>query len=153
MGELSSARQALEATPVAPGNEATRAKLMRAGDQVQRDEGWTRTFCRCNLMSLSTLMKFQHNLRTSRRGAAGGPSGMTAEHLRVLLDSPSCTSLLGEAASQLAQGNIPEEVVSVIRLGRMTVLQKTRRRSSRLSLVMSSGALWQGPSPTTCETG
>ena len=50
---------------------------------------------------------------------------MTAEHLRVLLDSPSCTSLLGEAASQLAQGNIPEEVVSVIRLGRMTVLSKT----------------------------
>ena len=37
--------------------------------------------------------KFQHNLRTSRRGAAGGPSGMTAEHLRVLLDSP--LSLLG----------------------------------------------------------
>ena len=49
---------------------------------------------------------------------------MTAEHLRVLLDSPSCTSLLGEAASQLAQGNIPEEVVSAIRLGRMTALQK-----------------------------
>ena len=58
------------------------------------------------------------------RGAAGGPSGMTAEHLRVLLDSPSCTSLLGEAASRLAQGNIPEEVVTAIRLGRMTALQK-----------------------------
>ena len=26
------------------------------------------------------------NLRTSRRGAAGGPSGMTTEHLRPLLD-------------------------------------------------------------------
>ena len=32
--------------------------------------------------------------------------------------------LLGEAASQLAQGNIPEEVVTAIRLGRMTALQK-----------------------------
>ena len=28
MGELSSARQALEASPVAPGNESTRVKLM-----------------------------------------------------------------------------------------------------------------------------
>ena len=68
--------------------------------------------------------KFQHNLRTSRRGAAGGPSGMTAEHLRVVLDSPSCTSLLCEAASQLAQGHIPDEVVRAIRLGRLTALQK-----------------------------
>ena len=91
--------------------------------------------------------KFQHNLRTSRRGAAGGPSGMTAEHLRVLLDSSSCTSLLGEAASQLAQGNIPEEVVTAIRLGRMTALQKPTEEFEALSVVMSSGALSQGPSP------
>ena len=49
---------------------------------------------------------------------------MTAEHLRVVLDSPSCTSLLGETSSQLAQGYIPEEVVTAIRLGRMTARQK-----------------------------
>ena len=49
---------------------------------------------------------------------------MTIEHLKIVLGSPECASLLGEAASQLARGNIPEEVVRAIRLGRMTALQK-----------------------------
>ena len=127
MGELSSARQALEATPVAPGNEATRAKLMnesRRPSAARRGLDEDISQMQPHVPFHLDEDKFQHNLRTSRRGAAGGPSGMTAEHLRVLLDSLSCTSLLGEAASQLAQGNIPEEVVTAIRLGRMTALQK-----------------------------
>ena len=32
---------------------------------------------------------FSHNLRKVRRGAAPGPSGMTADHLRPLLDVSS----------------------------------------------------------------
>ena len=35
--------------------------------------------------------RFAKNLRSSKRGAAGGPSSMTAEHLRPLLDSPRDT--------------------------------------------------------------
>ena len=48
---------------------------------------------------------------------------MTAEHLRVVLDSPSCTSLSSEAVA-VGTGNIPEEVVRAIRSGRLTALQK-----------------------------
>ena len=112
---------------MATGNEAARAKMM---NENRRPSAARRGLDEDILQMQPHVLfhldedKFQHNLRTSRRGAAGGPSGMTAEHLRVVLDSPSCTSLLGEAASQLAQGNIPEEVVRAIRLGRMTALQK-----------------------------
>ena len=122
MGELSPARQVLEASPVATGNEATRAKLMNEN----RRPGAARRGLDEDILQMQPHVPFhfEHNLGTSRRGAAGGPSGMTAEHLRVVLNSPSCTCLLGEAVSQLAQGNIPEEVVRAIRLGRLTAIQK-----------------------------
>ena len=32
--------------------------------------------------------RFFTNMRTAKRGAAGGPSGMTTEHLRPLFDRP-----------------------------------------------------------------
>ena len=37
--------------------------------------------------------KFLGNLRSSRRGAAAGPSGMTADHLRPVLDTHVHTSI------------------------------------------------------------
>ena len=40
---------------------------------------------------------FTRNLRTSRKGAARGPSGMTTEHLRTILGSPPDTHLLFRA--------------------------------------------------------
>ena len=43
-------------------------------------------------------------LRSAKKGSAGGPSGMTVEHLRPLLESGVCTALLGEVATQLTQG-------------------------------------------------
>ena len=64
------------------------------------------------------------NLRNSRRGAAGGPSGMTTEHLKILLESATGSSLLGEAATMFARGRIPEEILIAVRVGRMTALQK-----------------------------
>ena len=64
------------------------------------------------------------NLRSARRGAAGGPSGMTTEHLKILLESVVCAELFWEAATRLARGRVPPEIVSGIRLGRMTALQK-----------------------------
>ena len=68
--------------------------------------------------------KFQHNLRTGRRGAAGGPSGMSGEHLKIVLESPACTALLSESASQLARAEMLEEIVKAIWVGRMTILKK-----------------------------
>ena len=96
-GELSSARQALEGALVAPGNEETRAQLTVPSrrlpiprtpvarelvehypeDQVDLDG--------------EALLK---NLHNSRRGAAAGPSGLTGDHFRVILDSESdCVAL------------------------------------------------------------
>ena len=51
------------------------------------------------------------NLRTSRRGAAAGPSGMTTEHLKILLDSTECCALFGEVATLFARGQIPPEIL------------------------------------------
>ena len=45
---------------------------------------------------------------------------MTVEHLRPLLESGVC----GEVATQFAQGQVPEEVLPAVRLGKMTALQK-----------------------------
>ena len=126
-GSLSSARHALEASPLAPGDESTRAKLT---DENRRPSKPRRRLDQ-DILEMEPeepfhidVDKFQHNLRTARRGAAGGPSGMTSEHLKIVLESPACANLLGEAASQLAQGDIPEEVVRAIRMGRLTALQK-----------------------------
>ena len=59
------------------------------------------------------------NLRTARRGAAAGPSGMTAEHLKPLLADTVCTRLFGEEAGQFARG-----FLQAVKLGRMTALAK-----------------------------
>ena len=50
--------------------------------------------------------RFMANLHSARRGAAGGPSGMTAEHLKF------------------ARGRMPAEILQAVRIGRMMALQK-----------------------------
>ena len=90
LGEISSGRAALEGSPVAPGNQATLNSL--------RDESSRPRTLRDPLPDhllnhqperefLLDRDRFLRNLRCSRRGAAPGPTGMTAEHLRPLLDS------------------------------------------------------------------
>ena len=84
MGELSSARQALEGSALAPGSEATlnalRDPLKRP--PVPRDP-MPRHLAHPEGRVLFNLdeTKFARNLRSAKRGAAGGPSGMTVEHL------------------------------------------------------------------------
>ena len=68
--------------------------------------------------------KFAKNLRSARRGAAPGPSGMTTEHLFPLLESTNDTQAFCQLGNLLAQGEVPPEAMSIIRKGRMTVLQK-----------------------------
>ena len=68
--------------------------------------------------------KFMHNLRTARKACAGGPSGMTAQHLKVGLESPVICGLMGEVACHFARARMPAEVVQANRLGRITALQK-----------------------------
>ena len=64
------------------------------------------------------------NLRSARRGVAKGPSGMTGEHLRVILDSESDSEAFTAFARTLAVGEVPHEIVKAIRLGRMTALRE-----------------------------
>ena len=64
---------------------------------------------------------FARNVRSSRRGAAGGPSGTTTEHLRPLLDDVRLFTALG---SRLAKALVPQVAVDLIRVGRLTALSK-----------------------------
>ena len=89
LGEISAARRALEASPVAPGAEET----YRA-------------------------------LRTARREAAGGPSGMCTEHLRPLLDNDVDSNRVFEVSQAFAQAKIPDEIASALRVGQLTALRK-----------------------------
>ena len=107
MGELSHARRALEEEPVAPGSEKTWKAL---ADEAKRSrisrEGVDQDLLDMNPavpveLDVDLLLK---NLRTSHRGAAAGPPGMTTEHLKILLDSGDCSALFGEVATLFATG-------------------------------------------------
>ena len=78
------------------------------------------------------------NLSVARRGAAGGPSGMTSEHLHRQL----------WRAQDLTNAAVPEEVVDAIRLGRLTVFQKPNggvRGIVSILRALQIIALCQGP--------
>ena len=125
LGEISAGRQALEGESVAPGTLRT---LWALTDPERRPE----------VPREPLLPELSHhvprvvldselcttNLRKSRRGAAGGPSGMTAEHLKGLLESEDDSSLLAELANSLAQADVSSDIVRALRLGRITALQK-----------------------------
>ena len=63
------------------------------------------------------LDKFAHNLRSSRKGAAPGPSGMTCEHLRPLLSKPEDIHLLFRMGEQLARVQVPNVLINAIQNG------------------------------------
>ena len=127
LGELSSARQALESAAVAPGSLRTLHELtnperrpavprslldpelddFEPGEQINLDpELLTKT------------------LRTARRGAAAGPSGMTAEHLRPLLEGDREMAVFHQFAHIMARGEVPDRIEGAVRMGRITALRK-----------------------------
>ena len=77
--------------------------------------------------------------RTSRRGAAGGPSGMNADHLRPVLDSHVHSDLLFKL------GETPPVIVDVIRLGRTIAQQMS-------DVVEAATALYQHALSTRAGT-
>ena len=126
MGDLSAARNALEGAELAPGNRNTLEALR---DPEKRPERLRRPIPPALLELRGEAFRLDRDrflqvLRTARKGAAGGVSGMTAEHLRPMLESPVDSELLFHLASDLAEASIPEEVLQVIRLGRMTAFRK-----------------------------
>ena len=126
MGELSAGRQALEGEALALSNECTLHQLQRgpAVPRHQMPEDLER-FWAGRRFELDEK-QFSKNLRSFRRGAAVGPSGMTAEHLRPLLNAPRILHLLFRASESLAAAQVPQSTVDVLKLGRITALQKAR---------------------------
>ena len=65
--------------------------------------------------------KFMECIHSARRGAAAGPSGMTAEHLKTnILESGVGTQHLYDVASGFSRGEVLPEVVDALRMCRMT---------------------------------
>ena len=88
LGVLSSARQALEGAELAAGNLETLEGLRRRPAQF-------RDLLPDSIVHHAPASEFEldearfgRNLRSARRGAAVGPSGMTSEYFRFLLASP-----------------------------------------------------------------
>ena len=136
MGELSSARQALEGASLAPGSDAT---LNALRDPVKRPRFPRRPIPQ-ELVSLVPEVEFNlddfrfaRNLRSAKKGAAGGPSGMTVEHLQPLLGHPRDLRNFIRVCEQLSRARVPHPIREAIRLGRFTALQKPSGHREKVS--------------------
>ena len=69
-------------------------------------------------------IEFLTCLRSARRGAAAGPSGMTPDNLFPVLENEGDSEFLCRVASLLSVGQVPETILEAIRLGRMKALSK-----------------------------
>ena len=127
LGELSAARQALLADPLAPPTQGTFEALSNAErrppepytpvdpDLAAWDPPVPVVLNRVALLA---------NLRRARKGAAPGPSGLTAEMLRVVLDDADASQSFSDVASQLACARVPNDIVPALGLGRVVALSK-----------------------------
>ena len=122
-GELSAARQALEGDAVAPGTLRTLASLTNP----ERRPPLPREPLPDELSTFELVApfpldaeRFIKSIRSARRGAAGGPSGMTTEHLRPMMDNMNDMERLCLLGGIMARGEVPVRVEPAIRLGRMT---------------------------------
>ena len=83
---------------------------------------------------------FCRDVRYARKAAAGGPSGMTNDHLRPLLNNMMDTRSLFKVAELLSKGQVPPLAAQTIKLGRMTgVAQGPREACDALFLEKLSG--------------
>ena len=73
-------------------------------------------------------LEFLVCIRKARRGAAGGPSGMTSDHLFPVLESEGDSVSLARVVSMFAVGNVPVEIIEATAGRRL----KTWRVCSRM---------------------
>ena len=118
--------KALESAKLAPGNLNT----LRALTNPERRPSRPREVPPLELLNRIPEVSFQldeerfaKNVRSARRGAAAGPSGMTSEHLFPMLENDGDLQALTEFASMMAR-DVPPQAKEVLRLGRMSALQK-----------------------------
>ena len=128
MLEISSGRKELEGAAVAPGTDHTLHLLTdterRPPNPVRELSPEMLEFVPAVPLALDEK-RFAQNLRSSRREAAPGPSGMTSEHLRSLLARPADLHWLSSAGEQLARGEAPGVAVEAIRRARSTWAKST----------------------------
>ena len=131
LGELSAAARALVSQPLAPGSSDTLQELRDPANRPQAPyappDPMLLAF-RPEEQCALPLHPFLASLRTARRGSAAGPSGITNEHLRILLDDEADCTLLHRAAERLARADVPVPVVAAIRAGRIVALRKPNGR-------------------------
>ena len=103
LGEVSAGRQALDGASLAPGDSQTKKALEEPSGRpaVPRDSvpDSIAQFEPEERFSLAQEL-FLKNVRCARRGAAPGPSGMTADHLRPLLEHSPIANALSQVASR-----------------------------------------------------
>ena len=85
MGEVSAGRRVLEGAPLAPGTDATLKKL-RQRPSAPREPLNVEPSPQPETLFMLDHQEFSKSLKTARRGAAPGPSGMTADHVKPLLE-------------------------------------------------------------------
>ena len=78
-------------------------------------------------VTLSTQI-FTTSLCRARKGAAPGPSGLTAETLRLVLDDEEATNKLIQVTQQIARAELPDTASQALGLGRLVALQKPNGR-------------------------
>ena len=74
---------------------------------------------------------FGKNLRSSKRGAAGGPSGMTSDHLRPLLSDLRDMKLLFQLGERTSPEHVPFNGCGYGQSRENDGASKARRRSAR----------------------
>ena len=134
MGEVSSARHAMDGEPVAPGTQRTFDLLSDPERRPTEPYNPMPEFLQ-NAQAETPFMldkaKLLKNLKCARRGAAAGPSGMTADHLKVVLENHQDSDLFHNISQLLVRAAVASEIFSVLRIGRLTALQKSQWRDSR----------------------
>ena len=124
---MSSARQAPEGAALALGNQATLRQLTDASRRPPQPREPLPPEVLNHVPPTAFDLNedvFNRNLRSSKKGATAGPSGMTCEHLRPLLPDVRGLHLLFQISQRMARGQVPEAVINIIRIGRLTALFK-----------------------------
>ena len=130
-GELSAARQALSAGPLAPGERSTLDELT---DPNRRPQAPYQALDPALLqyeppepvdMPADLLLT---NLRRARKAAAPGPSGLTAETLKLVFDDEEATQKFVRVAQRLASADLPPGIHQAMGPGRLIALQKPNGR-------------------------
>ncbi|CAK9081723.1 132 kDa protein [Durusdinium trenchii] len=127
LGELSRARQALLAEPLAPGDEATHQRLTDPTARPQQAyQAIDTDLLQWNPATPAAIpaQLFLTNLARAKKGAAPGPSGLTAEIAKLLLDDAAASHSFQQVCHRLATADIPATIAAAIGLGRMVAIRK-----------------------------